>query len=78
MMAQSFLLINCFNKSDDVKEKLMEISNIKEVKPVMGAYDYVVKFEDMSKTKLQKLIRNEIRPIENIRSTLTLNTKHQN
>ena len=77
-MVQSFLLINCFSRSDDVKEKLMDISNIKEVKPVMGAYDYIVKTQDMPKIELRRLIRNKIRTIEDIRSTLTLDTKHQN
>jgi len=71
-MTQSFLLINCFNKSNDVKEKLSQISNIKEIKSVNGTYDYIVTTDNLPKPELRKMIRKKIRPIKEIRSTLTL------
>lgn len=73
-MTQAFLLLNCAYKSTNVKESLEKIDGIKEIKRVFGAYDYVVKTKDMPKKELRKLIQNEIRPVENIRSTLTLDT----
>jgi len=71
-MTQSFLLINCFNKSNDVKEKLSEISNVREVQSVNGTYDYIMKTDNLPKTEIRKMIRNKIRPIKEVRSTLAL------
>lgn len=71
-MTQSFLLINCFSKSNELKEKLAQISNVKEVKPVNGTYDYIIKTGDLPKPELRQMIRKKIRPIKEVRSTLTL------
>lgn len=73
-MTQAFLLLTCAYKSTNVKESLENIDGINEIKQVFGAYDYVVKTADMPKKELRKLISEKIRPVENVRSTLTLDT----
>ena len=77
-MPQAFLLLTCAYKSENIKEKLSRIKGIKEIKRVFGAYDYVVKTEDLPKKELRKLVREEIRPVEDIRATLTLDTLPEN
>ena len=73
-MSQAFLLLTCVYKSSNVKECLENIDGINEFKRVFGAYDYVVKTDDMPKNELRKLIQEKIRSVEDIRSTLTLDT----
>ena len=72
-MSQTFVLVNCSIHAKNVKEKLMRIPGIKEVNKVFGAYDYIVKTEDVQKLETRKRIRKTISDISDVRSTLTLN-----
>ena len=72
-MAQAFVLINCNpGAKNQVDEKLEKITGIKESQQVFGAYDCIVKTKDISSKDLQNIVREQIRTIDGVRSTLTL------
>lgn len=69
----TYLLISCApTKSIDVANTLQELSGVKEAVPVNGAYDCIVKTEKMSSDDVSNLIISSIRPLDYVRSILTL------
>lgn len=72
-MESSYLLISCaVNKNVEIANILTSITGIKEAIPVIGAYDCVVKTEEMTHDDVQNLVLTSIRPLDHVRSILTL------
>ena len=55
-----------------VYEKLLGISGIKNVYRVFGAYDIILRIEEMDLESLHEKIVSRIRSIKEVSSTLTL------
>ncbi|MCA9813188.1 MAG: Lrp/AsnC ligand binding domain-containing protein [Nitrosarchaeum sp.] len=73
-MTQAFVLVTCEpNTQNDVSKKLRKITGISESKKVFGAYDCIAKTNDLPNTDIQNLVQEQIRTIDGIKSTLTLN-----
>jgi DNA-binding Lrp family transcriptional regulator len=74
-MPIAFVLVNTvLGEGSSVDDSLKEIDEVKEVWPVYGVYDYVVKIETDNMTTLKDTIAYKIRRIARIRSSLTLIT----
>lgn len=74
-MAFTYLLISCApTKNVDLANTLQELSGVQEAVPVHGAYDCIVKTEKMSSDDVSNLVISSIRPLDFVRSILTLRT----
>jgi DNA-binding Lrp family transcriptional regulator len=72
-MATAFILINAeLGQESDVEKALEAFPEVKETNHVYGVYDLVVKVESESMEVLKEVLHNRIRPIEDIKSTMTL------
>jgi len=75
----AFVLITCaLGKEDSVLSNLEKLSNIKEVSRVHGAYDVIAKVEASSAEQIKGVITDEIRTINDVRSTINLPLKFYN
>ncbi|MFQ5781854.1 MAG: Lrp/AsnC ligand binding domain-containing protein [Nitrosopumilus sp.] len=73
MSKTTILLITCEpQKNIDVANTIQEISGVKESIPVTGSYDCIVKTEEMSNDDVKNLVLYSIRPLDHVRSILTL------
>ncbi len=72
-METAYLLIQCDMGAEiEIIKKLMEISEVVEVRGTFGVYDIFAKLESESKETLDQIMTNNIRKIPKIRSTNTL------
>jgi len=72
-METAYLLIQCDMGAEvEIIKKLMEISQVVEVRGTYGVYDIFAKLESESRETLDKILTNTIRKIPKIRSTNTL------
>jgi DNA-binding Lrp family transcriptional regulator len=56
----------------EIADTLRKFPGVKEVIPVTGAYDCVVKTEKLSTDDVNKLVLTSIRPLTHVRNVLTL------
>ncbi len=74
-MTIAFVLLNSeLGQESTVETSLKDVPEVKEIYPVYGVYDYIVKLEAAGMSELKDIITNKIRRIQNIRSSLTLIT----
>jgi len=59
-------------KDSEVLNELKKITNVKEACLTYGAYDIVAKVEAETREKLEEVISQQVRRVNNIRSTLTM------
>jgi len=72
-METAYLLIQCdLGAETEIIKKLMEISEVKEVRGTYVVYDIFAKLESDSRQRLDEILTNNIRKIAQIRSTNTL------
>ncbi len=72
-METAYLLIQCDMGAEvEIIKKLMEISEVVEVRGTYGVYDIFAKLESESRETLDRILTNTIRKIPKIRSTNTL------
>jgi DNA-binding Lrp family transcriptional regulator len=72
-METAYLLIQCDMGAEiEIIKKLMEISEVVEVRGTYGVYDIFAKLESESRETLVQILTNNIRKIPKIRSTNTL------
>jgi DNA-binding Lrp family transcriptional regulator len=72
-MATAFILVNVeLDKGTHVETSLVDIEAVKDVYPIYGVYDYIVKLETETLSELKEIIAFKIRRIDFIRSTITL------
>jgi len=66
------LIVSETGSEQHVIEKLLMIDEIKEVNPIWGAYDIVVKVVEPTLDAVRKIITERIRMIEGIKTTVSL------
>ena len=72
-MEKAYVLIVSETSSEQhVIEKLLMIDEIKEVNPVWGAYDVVIKVVGPTSDAVREIITGKIRKIEGIKTTVSL------
>ena len=72
-MEKAYVLIVSETGSEQhVIEKLLMIDEIKEVNPIWGAYDIVVKIVEPTSDAVREIITGKIRMIEGIKTTTSL------
>ena len=72
MPAAYVLINNQIGTEEKFIDKLKKVPGIVEVSEVNGVYDIVVKIASQSLDDLKDTITRHIRPIDTIRSTMTL------
>ena len=74
-MVTTHVLINCDSGSEgSVIDELKKFDSVREVNPVYGAFDLVVKLESPNPQEIRDNIVKDIRKIRNIITTVTLMT----
>ena len=72
-MFTAFVLVNVdLGKEEEVLAKLRKTEGVKEAKQLFGLYDIIVKIEAVSEEDLKVVLRERIRTLDRVRSTLTL------
>jgi DNA-binding Lrp family transcriptional regulator len=72
-LVSAYILITTeVGSEDEVLETIKRLPSVKSVSIVYGAYDLVAYVEAPSMDEIKRLVSNEIRKIEKIRSTLTM------
>ncbi len=66
------LIVSEMDSEQQVIEKLLMIDEIKEVNPVWGAYDIVVKVVEHTSDAVREIITGKIRRIVGIKTTVSL------
>ncbi len=66
------LIVSETGSEQHVIEKLLRIDEIKEVNPVWGAYDVVIKVVGPTSDAVREIITGKIRKIEGIKTTVSL------
>ncbi|MCW3999262.1 MAG: Lrp/AsnC ligand binding domain-containing protein [Candidatus Bathyarchaeota archaeon] len=71
-MPTAYILINTETGLEfDVARELRRIEGVKEVSPVYGAYDIVVKVSSENAEDLKRIVTWQIRKLSSIKATLT-------
>jgi DNA-binding Lrp family transcriptional regulator len=71
-MSTAFVMINAeLDSENELVKELEKLDSIREVHPVYGVYDIVVKVEAETMEQLKEVIMR-IRKLDKIRSTLTM------
>ena len=72
-LSMFFVLITCdVGTEKSVIDKLKIISQVKDVKGVMGIYDILVRLEGSNSEDLKNIITSQIRKIPSIQTSITL------
>lgn len=72
-MPKALVLITVDSGKDtEVAEELKQVSNVKEIYEVYGAYDIIAMVESDSHSKIKEVVFNKIRQMKHVKSTLTM------
>ena len=72
-MASAYILINCeIGEESSVMTQLKEMSNVVEVHIVYGVYDLIAKIDAEDTDSLKKIVTENLRVLEKVRSTMTM------
>jgi DNA-binding Lrp family transcriptional regulator len=72
-MPKAFVLINVeLDGGKEVIEALKAIEEVKEAYPLYGVYDVIARVESETEQELKKIISNDIRRLNKVRSTMTM------
>ena len=72
-MASAYILINCeIGEESSVMSQLKGMSNVVEVHIVYGVYDLIAKIEAEDTDSLKKIVTENLRVLEKVRSTMTM------
>lgn len=72
-MSKAYVLINtALGKGPEVEAALKQMDTILETYAIYGVYDYIIQVQSRDMPHLRDIVKNKIRNIENIRTTLTL------
>ena len=72
-MATAFILINSeIGEENAVMEQLLALPNVKEAHVVYGVYDLIAKIEAEDTESLKRIVTENLRALENVRSTMTM------
>lgn len=71
-VAEAIVMVNVdIGKEDEVFNKLLELSEVKEVYMVYGVHDLVVVLETADMDAMRALITQKIRKIDGVKGTIT-------
>ncbi|MBI3954287.1 MAG: Lrp/AsnC ligand binding domain-containing protein [Chloroflexi bacterium] len=77
MAVKAYVLITADTaKTKEVVKKLQKVKGTEEVNEVMGPYDIVVELVADEFDHVTEILRNNVRPIDGIRNTLTCVVMH--
>jgi len=72
-MASAYILINCeIGEESSVMSQLKEMTHVVEVHIVYGVYDLIAKIEAEDTDSLKKIVTENLRVLEKVRSTMTM------
>ena len=72
-MSMAYVMINVETDGEvEIMGALKSISGVKEVYQVYGIYDIIIKIEAETMNEIKDLILLKIKPLEKIRSVLTM------
>lgn len=72
-MEKAYLFINTvIGQEQAVRVKIAKIKGVTKVELVYGVYDMVVTVEHEDKDGLRDIVTNEVRRVDDVRSTLTM------
>ena len=72
-MASAYILINCeIGEESSVMSQLKEMPHVSEVHIVYGVYDLIAKIEAEDTDSLKKIVTENLRVLEKVRSTMTM------
>lgn len=71
-MTMAFIMLNAeVGSEDELAKDLKKLANVKEVYPVYGVYDIVVKVEAETMDQLREVV-SRIRKLNKVKSSLTM------
>jgi len=72
-MKKSHLLISCEHGAENlVYSKIRKVKDVKTIEKTLGCYDFIVELESKNEEQLKRVVSEDMRNIEAIRSTVTL------
>lgn len=72
-LASAYILINCeIGEESSVMSQLKGMQNVSEVHIVYGVYDLIAKIEAEDTDSLKKIVTENLRVLEKVRSTMTM------
>ncbi|MBA7555268.1 hypothetical protein ES705_47924 [subsurface metagenome] len=72
-MATAYILINSeIGKEQEVQEHLLKLPNVVEAYVLCGVYDLIAKIEAEDTATLKNIVTQNLRDLENVRSTMTM------
>jgi DNA-binding Lrp family transcriptional regulator len=72
-METAYVLNNCdLGSENDIVNSLKHMNSVKEVHETFGAYDIIVKVQNLNSDDLRETITWGVRKLSHVRSTLTL------
>ena len=71
---QAFILLSCeIAAENEVLQAIKKIDGVREATMTYGGYDIVAKIETESGKKMEDIIVKQVRRLQRVRSTVTLN-----
>lgn len=72
-MATAYILINSeIGKEQEVQGNLLKLPNVVEAYVLYGVYDLIAKIEAEDTATLKNIVTQNLRDLENVRSTMTM------
>lgn len=72
-MTQALIFVNCdVNQQETIRDRVSEVSGVREVHMTTGIYDRILKAEAESEARLREDVIRKIRAISGVRSTTTM------
>ena len=71
-MARALVFINSFSNSSELVRDLAKVEGVSEAHYSRGLYDAVAMVQAESFSRVKEIVFNQIRNIDNVKSTLTL------
>ena len=72
-MNKAYVLVNTqIGEEQAVRDKLAKIKGVTKAELVYGVYDIVVTVEHENSDTLKQIIRDKVRRVDDVRSTLTM------
>jgi DNA-binding Lrp family transcriptional regulator len=74
-MLKAYILLNTeLGKEAEIIEEIQKVKEVKATHSLYGIYDLIVEVEAESMDKVKEVVFNNIRRLDNVKSTITLLT----
>ncbi len=75
-MTTAFVLVNCEpNNQEKLINRIEKMPEVKETSALFGAYDCIVKVDNLKRNQIREFVRERIRKLNEVRSAFTLYLK---